>query len=435
MKKLLAALILFSTIGVTTIAQNIGIGTLLPTGNLEIKNPGLSTIKISAESNMDTTKLTFSNRDEFIGTDMSLTFLQEQGLFFSSKSMFPYMNSDSILFMTPRGFVGINTNGPVERLDINGKVRNNGVLIRDYHLVELGVGLEKQEDNGKIGLNVFGDDHTLSMVGGGTALDGSDRRIKFWADSVAVFTGKGSFLKNVGIGGAPTANMLTVAAGHGSLLSLRNNTALNSGVTAGITFGGNNYTTGIIRTVGNSSSNSRMAFVTGYSFTGGASNLQERLTIANNGNVGVNNTNPQATLDIGGTMRFTGVNSPAFRITLRGNMMYNGTGPAAVIDSVNGTVVRIDHPLCNNDPNAIIIVRPSGFTATTMASRYDASTGFWYITPDMPYKYNTRVANYRTCIDNVPFCINNVNQNFLFLITTEVLNKDEDQWNLLVLKN
>jgi hypothetical protein len=435
MKKLLTAIILLSAFWVTAIAQNIGIGTLSPTGNLEIKSPGLSAIKISAASNMDTTRLTFSNRDEFIGTDMSLTFLHEQGLFFSSKSMFPYMNSDSILFMTPRGFVGINTISPVERLDVNGRVRSNGLMIRDNNLLELGVGLEKQEDNGKIGLNVFGDDNTLSIVGGGTALDGSDRKIKFWADSAAVFTGRGSFLKNVGIGVEPTANMLTIAAGHGSLLSLRNTNSLNTGVIAAMAFGGNNYTTGIIRTVGNSSSNARMAFVTGYSFTGGASNLQERLTIANNGNVGVNNTNPQATLDIGGTMRFTGVNSPAFRITLRGNMMYNGTGPAAVIDSVNGTVVRIDHPLCNNDPNAIIIVRPLGLTATTMASRYDASNGFWYITPDMPYKYNTRPANYRMCIDNVPFCINNIHQNFLFVISSEVLNKDEDQWNLLVLKN
>ena len=437
MKEFINAILFLLVVSLSANAQNIGIITLTPSRNLEIRNPGLSSIKISSHSVFDTTKLIFSNQNESSGSEMHIGFYQEQGLLFSSKSLSPFSSnqSDSILFMTPRGYIGVNNIYPVERLDVNGRIRPNGLLLNEYSMLELGAGLNKQEDNGKIGLNVFGEDNTLSIVGGGTALDGSDRTIKFWADSQAVFTGRGSFLKNAGIGMAPTGNMLTIAANHGSLLSLRNSNALDADVTAAIAFGGNNYTTGIIRTIGNRPSNARMAFHTGYSFTGGASNLQERLTIANNGNVGVKNPDPQATLDIGGNIRFSGSNPAAFRITLRGTMMFNGTGPSAVIDSVNGKFVKIDHPLCNNDPKAIIIVRPLGLTALTMACRYDASDGFWYLTPDLPYKYNTRPANYQYCEGDTNYCINNIHQKFLFIITTEVLNKDEDKWNLLVLKN
>jgi hypothetical protein len=410
-------------------AQHIGIGTLTPTANLEVKNPGLSAIKISSASNMDTTKLIFSNRDEFIGTDMSLTFLQNQGLFFSSKSLFPYLDSDSILYMTPNGYVGINTISPVERLDVNGRIRSNGVLIRDYNLLELGAGLEKQEDNGKIGLNVFGDDHTLSIVGGGTAPDGRDRRIKIWAENVAVFTGRGNFLKNAGIGVEPTANMLTVAADNGSLLSIRNTNALNTDVTAAITFGGNNYTTGIIRTVGNTNANARMAFLTGYSFTGGASNLQEHLTISNNGNIGVKNTNPQATLDVGGSIRFSGANPAAFTIKLKGNMMYNGTGPSAQIDSVQGIFVKIDHPVCNNDPNAILIVTPE--LGKSMRVLYNPLDGFWYMTRVFPFRImGTQGQNWVTCGG---VCIISSGQ-FLMVSPEFILNKDYDTWQMLVIK-
>ena len=430
MKKNYVITILALTISLSANAQNIGIGTLTPTANLEVKNPGLSSIKISSASSMDTTKLIFSNRDEFIGTDLSISFIQEQGLVFSSKSMFPYLNSDSILFMTPGGFTGINTLFPAERLDVNGRIRSNGLLLNEYSMLELGAGLNKQEDNGKIGLNVFGEDNTLSIIGGGTDADGSDRSIKFWADSQATFTGRVSFLKNAGIGIAPTGNMLTIGANHGALLSLRNSNALATGVTAAIGFGGNNYTTGIIRTIGNSPSNARMAFSTGYSFTGGASFLQERLTIANNGNTGVNNTNPQSTLDIGGNIRFSGPNPAAFSITLKGNMMYNGTGPSAEIDSANGGLVRIDHPMCNNDPNAMLIVSP--VTGKSMRVIYDDFSGYWYLVNDFPYwVQGSQGVNYLTCDGT---CINSPTEKFIIVNSSFILNKDIDSWNLFIVK-
>jgi hypothetical protein len=218
MKKLI--LIVCSIIIISNLSgQNIGIGTLTPTANLEVKNPGLSSIKISSASNMDTTKLIFANRDEFIGTDMSLTFLHEQGMFFSSKSLFPYLDSDSILFMTPRGDVGVNTRYPVERLDVNGRIRSNGLLIKENYIIELGAGLDKQEDNGKIGLNVFGENNTLSIVGGGTALNGSDRKIKMWANGGTIFTGGANFSSSLIVSNSTTNPTLDISGGKGNISS------------------------------------------------------------------------------------------------------------------------------------------------------------------------------------------------------------------------
>lgn len=102
--------------------------------------------------------------------------------------------------------VGIGTSTPQDRLDINGQVRSTGVRIVGQNVLELGVGLTKQADNGKIGLNVFGEANTLSIVGGGINASGLDRRIKLWADGGAYFTGGASFQNTVSIGNGGTSS-------------------------------------------------------------------------------------------------------------------------------------------------------------------------------------------------------------------------------------
>ena len=427
----------FILIGYAAHTQNVGIGTTSPSENLEVKNLLRSAIKITSGGPLDTTRLIFSNRNESVGTNMSLTFLREQALVVSSSSLFPYLDSDSILYMTPLGMVGINTVSPQQRLDVNGSVRSNGLLVNNDNILEFGYGLIKQTDNGKIGMNVFGEANTLSIVGGGVAADASDRRIKFWANDVSVFTGKGHFAGNVGIGTAPGSVALTLNSTTGSLLTLRNSNPLNTGITSSIFFGGSNYTTGIIQTVGNSTSNARMSFFTGYSFSGGPVNLQERLTIANNGNVGVKNSDPQATLDVGGSIRFSGANPAAFRLTLRGIMMYND--PVALsIDSVNGKWVILDHPMCNNDPNAIILVTPVGFNGKVMRVEYFANSGKWFMKDAIGFTVNGLSAgNYTGC--PVPpavigACIT-LTTDKLLLGRESQLVKDDDYWNILIIKN
>jgi hypothetical protein len=300
MRKILPFCLPFLFTASYSFAQNIGIGTDFPTANLEVRHPSLSIIKISTPSSFDTSRLLFSNRSGPYGTEMAISLIGERGLYIGSISDMQGAQNDSILFVSKYGNVGINREWPLARLDVNGDMRADALQINNYGLIEIGYGLEKQFDNGRIGMNVFGESNTLSIVGGGVKEGGEDRRIKFWADSVADFTGRGYFAKNVGIGIAPTTSMLTIQSAGSSVLLLRNSNSLNTGVSVAIGFGGNNYSTGIIQTIGNSTSNARMAFSTGYSFTGGVSNMIERLTISNTGNIGVNINAPTARLHVKG---------------------------------------------------------------------------------------------------------------------------------------
>jgi hypothetical protein len=86
-------------------------------------------------------------------------------------------------------------------ISANGKSYLNGnVEITNSNWLEFGKGLTKQEDNGKIAYNAFGEANTLSIVGGGIANDGSDRKIKMWANGGTIFNGGASFDKSVNIG-------------------------------------------------------------------------------------------------------------------------------------------------------------------------------------------------------------------------------------------
>lgn len=75
------------------------------------------------------------------------------------------------------------------------------VAIQGSNTLELGSGIiGKQTDNGKIAYGAFGSPGELSIVGAGTALNGSDRKIKMWANAGTYFTGGATFNGNVGVG-------------------------------------------------------------------------------------------------------------------------------------------------------------------------------------------------------------------------------------------
>jgi hypothetical protein len=91
--------------------------------------------------------------------------------------------------------------GGTNALKTFGKTYLDGaVSITNANFLEFGKGLTKQEDNGKIAYNAFGEANTLSIVGGGIANDGSDRKIKMWANGGTIFNGGASFDKSVNIG-------------------------------------------------------------------------------------------------------------------------------------------------------------------------------------------------------------------------------------------
>ena len=186
---------------------------------------------------------------------------------------------------------------------------NEGLQISETNTLEFGAGITgKPVDNGKIGYNTFGEANTLSIVGGGVSPAGLDRRIKMWADLGTEFTGGATFNKNV-----------QIKNNTFSMLSFITTTALAPGPMNIINFGGTNYSTGLITITGTSSSAARMGFSTGYSFAGGVGNMTERLSISNNGNVGVNQINPVARLDVLGKIKIADDGNTA----VAGNVRWN----------------------------------------------------------------------------------------------------------------
>jgi hypothetical protein len=127
--KILIIIIYILLCGLSLNAQNVGIGTLTPSTNLEIKKAIKSSVKISSANFSDTSQLIFSNRNlSNEGTDMQISSNRENGLRISSNSDLSANKKDTIMQITPIGNVGIRTAAPQYPLDVKGDMNLTGNL-------------------------------------------------------------------------------------------------------------------------------------------------------------------------------------------------------------------------------------------------------------------------------------------------------------------
>ena len=118
------------------------------------------------------------------------------------------------LIVKGNGNVGIGTTAPQATLHVGGSVKIDGV-----NVLEFGSGVASKEPNaGRIGYQTF-TANALDVVGAGT--NGTNRRIKFWAEGGATIEG------TLGIGTAAPAGKLevigTAVISNGNTYATKNN--------------------------------------------------------------------------------------------------------------------------------------------------------------------------------------------------------------------
>lgn len=107
-----------------------------------------------------------------------------------------------------------------------------------------------------------------------------------------------------------------------------------------------------------------------------------------NQRIGIGVAAPAEKLDVAGNLRldgmlkFAGTSPAAFSLTLSSGLRYSGTNPL-VPDPASGLYILIDHPLCNNDPNALLLVTSvdmvPGTATPLMRLYYEPANGFWFL--------------------------------------------------------
>jgi uncharacterized coiled-coil protein SlyX len=149
-------------------AGNVGIGTASPLTKLSVKT-GTGFYGITHTDGTVTTGTYIGNGKGWLGTQSNhpLTFFTN--------------NSNEQMTLITNGNLGIGTSTPTARLHIAGNIKMDGT-----NTMEFGAGIAgKEVSAGKIGYQTFTPD-ALDIVGAGT---GANRKIKFWNEGGAYFSG------------------------------------------------------------------------------------------------------------------------------------------------------------------------------------------------------------------------------------------------------
>jgi len=255
---------------------------------------------------------------------------------YSLKILYP--NQQTILFVRNDGSVGIATSSPGAgiTLDVVGTIRGT-TLMGSY---------SGTVNAANVSAGVF-----ASSTGSGNFAFPGSLYISTSSQAgpsvgLAVYT-TSTFYGNVGIGttgpGAPLEVRSLAAYG-----TAQNTIIVDGDISGGVSsdpayygaikFTGSNYDWGAIRTIQTNPSlawTSRLSF---WTMNGNGGALTERMAIDNSGNVGIGTTNPNATLNVSGTLAISGNINSSSSITINGVAVSTSTGGSSQWTSASGGI-------------------------------------------------------------------------------------------------
>lgn len=210
---------------------------------------------------------------------------------------------------TSTGGIGTTTNHPLTLFTNNGTV-SPAVTIATNGNVGIGNSAPSSALTfaagaaPKISLN-GGTDSGIGLSSGGDVNFYSSNSFMFGSGSNSSFNKaveiSSSGLLGVNLGAISPSGRVDMGSTDGNNLVLRNLNSLVSSNNNNMYFKNGNYWTGRISAMGTSTTEANLSFFTGASTS--FSGLTEKMTIANNGNVGIGNSSPNAKLDVNGNVK------------------------------------------------------------------------------------------------------------------------------------
>jgi hypothetical protein len=212
-----------------------------------------------------------------------------------------------------------------------------------------------------------------------------------------------SYSGRIGVGTGTASCKFDIKHNSFDMMQLHNTEPLAAGENIDMYFRtGNQYTAGL-HSIGTSATTARFAISTG--------SLTERLSITHDGKVGINQNNPSARLEVNGKTLLNPDAGSNIALGITGTIaFYNAafvvTANASNL-SANFLYITIDNPICNGNPNAMLMVTSRKLEPIPFSVVYNGATDKWIIRTTTAHKV-TGLSNtgYTTCQGNCASFIN-----------------------------